>query len=129
MGETQPQRWEHRSWRGKETPRPSNAECSETCRANAADASAAYERSKAAYDALPPGDPRLEQVVQDLARHRSDVRHWNELAGWYDEQPEPAVATERRPPVAAAPPRSRVVGEDDGDEDEPVTAWSDVGYR
>lgn len=113
---------EHRSWRGKETPQPSNAECAETCRANAEEARAAEANLRVRFQALAENDSEHGRVVQALSRARADIEHWEGMARWYDGQP--VMPVPALPPV---PRVSRIVGEDDGD-DVPASAWAETGY-
>lgn len=104
---------EHLSWKGQPTTPPTDAECADSCIRNAEESGRREGAARAEYDRLPPGEPRLERLAQEIARHVADQRHWRRVAAWYRER----IAKAAPPPPAPDRRLPREVGEDDCDED------------
>lgn len=81
-----------RTWRGKETPEPTDEECVQSCIDNAEEAAHLESRLLEMYQRLPPGDPRINGTAnevgirQQIIAAKSDQKHWREYAAWYREQ-------------------------------------------
>lgn len=81
-----------RTWQGKETPEPSNADCVRACIGNAEEAARREARLRDMYERLDPGDPRIrgtdkeQGLLQQIAAAKSDQRHWREYANWYRDE-------------------------------------------
>jgi hypothetical protein len=119
------------TWRGKSTVHPTNAECLQSCIANAEAAARLEQRARVMYERSGPGSKELAESVYELAQRKAEQRHWREYADWYRKQVAAA-----RPVLSAVPPSDAVIhppskserqpGEDDGDE-QPLSAWQDIG--
>jgi hypothetical protein len=136
------------SWRGKDSTPPTNAEMVASSIALAEEAAHLEREARQRWSSSMGGSKACSEAAADLARAQSDQRHWRGYAEYYREQlaiemdavrardVARAAAQARQaareilemPPVASAePPYEREPGSDDGDDDEPQSAWADIG--
>lgn len=136
------------SWRGTDSTPPTNAEMVASSIALAEEAAHLERDGLQRYRSAMGGTKACSDAAADVARARSDQRHWRGYAEYYREQlaiemdaaraRDVAKAAERArqaardivsmPPVASAvPPYEREPGSDDGDDDETQSAWADIG--
>jgi hypothetical protein len=120
------------TWKGKDLPKPTSAECLASCIGNAEEAARRCSAARALVQRT--GDP---QAKYEATKAHHEQIHWRESANFFREQ----IVKEAREQLAAQtrqdtarrllaegkPLVDRDTGADDEDEDEPTSAWADIG--
>lgn len=95
------------SWKGKDSTLPTNAEMVASSVALAEDAARMEQAAQRRWDSSMGGSKDCMDAARDIARYRSDQRHWRGYVEYYREQLAIELTTARVRDIARAAEQAR----------------------